>query len=331
MTQRAPVLFRPLFAALLALLLGLGLAGCGTDEAEDPGKDSSSPAGDVPEGGGLDQVTITGKLGSEPKVSWKGPVSVTETETETVIEGDGPKATEGTAVFAHLWIGNGTTEKSAFTTYTAGTPEVVTIGDPQIIAALSDAMADQPIGSRIVVAAPPAAAFGEQGSEQLGVGPKDSVVFVIDMIDALADGPDGKAVDPAGWAPKIVEKDGEPSSLDFAGTPRPGKTLRSTFVIRGNGPKVKKGQTIYVNYLGQVYGGKKPFDASYPRDTPFSFPVGAGQVVTGWDEGLEGIPVGSRVILAIPPDKGYGTEGNPQAGIKGTDTLYFVVDVLGAL
>jgi peptidylprolyl isomerase len=79
-----------------------------------------------------------------------------------------------------------------------------------------------------------------------------------------------------------------------------------------------------------VYGGKKPFDESYSKGQPTSFPIGVGQVVPGWDKTLVGTKVGSRVLLAIPPKDGYGESGNPQAGIKGTDTLYFVVDVLAA-
>ena len=84
-----------------------------------------------------------------------------------------------------------------------------------------------------------------------------------------------------------------------------------------------------VDYLGQVYDGDKPFDESYTKD-PFSTGIGIGAVVKGWDDGLVGQTVGSRVILAIPPNLGYGEAGNPDAGIAGTDTLYFVVDILGA-
>jgi peptidylprolyl isomerase len=93
---------------------------------------------------------------------------------------------------------------------------------------------------------------------------------------------------------------------------------------------VKKGQTIFVRYLGQVYGGKKPFDENFSGADPVSFQIGAGKVIKGWDKTLVGQHVGSEVVVAIPPADGYGKQGNSQAGIKGTDTLYFVVDILGA-
>ncbi len=73
----------------------------------------------------------------------------------------------------------------------------------------------------------------------------------------------------------------------------------------------------------------EPFDESYSAD-PVEFPIGVGSVIDGWDERLVGRTVGSRVILEIPPDKGYGKTGNESAGIKGTDTLFFVVDILAA-
>ncbi|HYH34821.1 MAG TPA: FKBP-type peptidyl-prolyl cis-trans isomerase, partial [Nocardioides sp.] len=105
--------------------------------------------------------------------------------------------------------------------------------------------------------------------------------------------------------------------------------LKSAYLIEGEGPAVEKGQTIVVDYLGQVYGGKKPFDESFSAQ-PASFQIGVGGVVKGWDQTLVGAPVGSRVVMAIPPKLGYGEQGNEGAGIKGTDTLYFVVDVLAA-
>ena len=73
-----------------------------------------------------------------------------------------------------------------------------------------------------------------------------------------------------------------------------------------------------------------PSTGARPRGEPTSFQIGTGAVVKGWDQALVGRAVGSRVLLSIPPDLGYGEEGNKDAGIKGTDTLYFLVDILAA-
>jgi peptidylprolyl isomerase len=93
---------------------------------------------------------------------------------------------------------------------------------------------------------------------------------------------------------------------------------------------VKKGELLTANYLGQIWRDGKVFDNSYDRGAPSSFPIGVGGVIAGWDEGLVGQKLGSRVLLSIPSDKGYQSAGNTQAGIKGDDTLIFVVDLISA-
>jgi peptidylprolyl isomerase len=101
----------------------------------------------------------------------------------------------------------------------------------------------------------------------------------------------------------------------------------------GHGPTVQKGDLIAVAYTGQIWRGKV-FDSTYlakfGHETPFATRIGMGQVVKGWDDGLPGTRVGSRVLLVIPPRWGYGSAGAPSAGITGSDTIVFVVDVLGA-
>jgi peptidylprolyl isomerase len=101
-------------------------------------------------------------------------------------------------------------------------------------------------------------------------------------------------------------------------------------LITGAGPKVAKGQQITVHYTGIIWPGGKQFDSSWTSGKPASFAIGQGKVVAGWDEGLVGQPVGSQILLVIPPDKGYGAAGRPERGIRGTDTLVFVVDILDA-
>ena len=98
-------------------------------------------------------------------------------------------------------------------------------------------------------------------------------------------------------------------------------------LTEGTGAAVKSGQTIKVHYVGQIWKTGKQFDASWDRNTPIDFGIGTGQVIKGWDEGLVGQKIGSRVLLVIPPDKGYGSAGRPPQ-ILGTDTMVFVVDIL---
>jgi FKBP-type peptidyl-prolyl cis-trans isomerase len=94
----------------------------------------------------------------------------------------------------------------------------------------------------------------------------------------------------------------------------------------GDGEEVERGDTVSVHYVGTLEDGTK-FDSSRDRGEPFSFSVGAGQVIQGWDEGIPGIKVGGTRKLTIPPDLGYGKAGAPPA-IPPNSTLIFEVEVL---
>ena len=305
----------------LALLLGATLVACGDDSGEDGSGSGGSSA--------LDSLTIEGEVGSQPEVTFDGELKADGLETQVVEEGDGEEVQTGDSVLTHIWIGNGFKQEKAFSTYDAETPQLFTVDEQMLSEFFIEALQGQTIGSRVAVAAPAETAFGEAGNSQLGIGNKDTVVAVVDLLSPVPEGPDGEAQDAPSWAPALQGEEAAPTGLDFSGTPKPDDSLKSAYLIEGEGEKVQQGQTIVVDYLGQVYGGKEPFDESYSAQ-PASFQIGVGGVVKGWDETLVGAPVGSRVIMAIPPKLGYGEQGNPQAGIKGTDTLYFVVDVLAA-
>ncbi len=200
----------------------------------------------------------------------------------------------------------------------------------QVQAIFLNALKDKTIGSRVAVFAPGEEIFGPTGNTQLGISQKDTVLIVFDIIGKPLDKPDGKQHAAPSWAPKIESSKGVISGLDFGKTPRPDGKLHSANLYDGTGPVVKKGQTIFARYLGEVYDGKKPFDQNFDGDSPATFQIGAGRVIKGWDKTLVGQRVGSEVVLEIPPADGYGKKGQPSAGIKGTDTLYFVVDIVGA-
>lgn len=113
----------------------------------------------------------------------------------------------------------------------------------------------------------------------------------------------------------------------------PPKQLIEQTLIAGSGTPVASGDTVVTDYLGEIWPTKagsapKVFDSSFSRGVPAGFVIGAGAVIPGFDKTLVGKRMGTRVLLSIPSADGYGTSGNPQAGISGTDTLVFVVDLL---
>ncbi len=106
----------------------------------------------------------------------------------------------------------------------------------------------------------------------------------------------------------------------------PPKTLVKKDIVVGTGPLVKSGDALTAQYVGVAWGGNKQFDASWDRGgKPTTFTLAQGSVIDGWTEGLPGMHVGGRRLLIIPPDKGYGDQGQG-ADIPAGETLVFVVD-----
>jgi peptidylprolyl isomerase len=124
----------------------------------------------------------------------------------------------------------------------------------------------------------------------------------------------------------VTSNQPEKPEIDFPDTPPPGD-LQVTDVTAGEGAEATAGKTVSVHYVGVAHSTGEEFDASYNRGEPLSFRLGSGQVISGWDQGVQGMKVGGRRQLVIPPHLGYGDRG---AGgvIKPGETLIFVVDLI---
>jgi FKBP-type peptidyl-prolyl cis-trans isomerase len=101
-------------------------------------------------------------------------------------------------------------------------------------------------------------------------------------------------------------------------------TLETKELIKGSGAEAKAGDKITVNYVGVLYKGGKEFNASWETKEPFSFTLGKGEVIKGWDEGVVGMKVGGKRRLRIPSDLGYGTKGSPPNIPPGAGLLFEV-------
>jgi peptidylprolyl isomerase len=112
-------------------------------------------------------------------------------------------------------------------------------------------------------------------------------------------------------------------------TGAPPTTLQTKDITEGSGAEAKAGDNLTMQYVGVNYADGKEFDSSWSAGQPFTFQLGTGQVIPGWDQGIAGMKVGGRRELIVPPDLGYGAQGSPPA-IKPNETLVFVVDLLDA-
>jgi peptidylprolyl isomerase len=302
------------------------LAGCGSDSSSSSSSESSSSGSS---GKGWDTAQVSGAVGSDATITFNGEVTDSTQSTKVLEEGDGDTVQEGDSLILQTVIADGTTQKTVASSYSDHQPQVVSLSS-QVQKLFLDALSGKTIGSRVAVYAPAEAIFGSAGNPQLGVSQKDTIAIVFDLVGQPVTKPDGKKHAAPSWFPKTTKTKGVISGLDFKGTPKPDGKLRSATVYDGTGAVVKKGQTLFARYLGMVYDGTKPFDENFSGTDPAAFQIGAGKVIKGWDKVLVGQHIGSEVVLAIPPQDGYGKAGKPDAGIKGTDTLYFVVDIVGA-
>jgi peptidylprolyl isomerase len=251
---------------------------------------------------------------------------------KTVIQGTGTTLTKSDAMAANfvLYFWDGTSSSLKANTFTSN-PTMI---GGSMLPGLETALIGQKVGSRVLAVIPPAQGYGTSGDSQLGITGTTTLVFVIDVLKAYPDtaGATGSQESNGGGdLPTVSAKAGSAPTLTFSSSTPPSGLVTKT-LVKGSGPKIVKGEYVIAQYVGYIWRTKKTFGSSWSSGTPFGFVVGASpeQVIPGWDKALVGQTVGSRVLLSIPPAEGYGSAGQSQAGIKGTDSLVFVVDIIDA-
>ena len=280
-----------------ALLLISGLTACGSDDG-DGGEESSASA----TAGSISGLEVTGDFGKEATVEVDG-FDVSEPQSDVVIEGDGAEVGDDSALKYRFAVAKGTDGTEVLSNFTQPEPESLTVADQP--PAIMDAIAGTTIGSRVVLAAPVSDVLGEQGAPQAGLAPEDDVVFVFDLIEEAEEplaGPEGEEIDPPADAPVVVADGDTVTGLDFSeAASEPSDELQVIPLVEGEGDPIEQGDNVTVNYYGAVYGEDQPFDSSFERGEPTAFPLTEGGLIDGWVQGLDGIAVGSRVMLVIPP------------------------------
>ncbi len=271
-------------------------------------------------------------LDGDPFADGDLPFTVETTSTEQIDEGDGAEVAEGQEVSVRYLAINGTSGEELLSTFPTDESVVMDLSNESLLTSFVQSLPGQKAGGSFVLAMPPSEGFGEAGNANLGIGPDDTVVFYIEVVsssDPLTKA-EGEEVEPEDGLP-TVETDGtsaaEITIPDDAEEP---SELVVQPLIKGDGAEVEANQTIKVHYTGVKFADGEEFDSSFTAGQPFSTTIGTGSVIPGWDEGLVGQTVGSRVLLVIPPDQAYGAAGDDNPSELAGETLVFVIDILSA-
>jgi peptidylprolyl isomerase len=280
-----------------------------------------------------DGVKVSGAFGKQPTVTIpktppKGDLGIT-----TLHGGSGAKVADGDLVVArdvgYRW--SGTTNQMVANTF--NTTQPVAFPWTGLLGGLKKALVGQKVGSRVLAVIPPSLGYGTSGYAAMQVAPTDSLVFVLDVLarfskSSQASGaaqpqPDSRlpavGTQVAGQAPPlVVPKSGPPP------------TLQARTLIKGTGAVVQDQQLVVFQDLGELWRNGKVIDSTWARGRPDAVVVGNRQMITGWDRAVIGQPVGSQILVVIPPKDGYGPQGHPASGIGAGDTLAFVIDILAA-
>jgi len=308
----------------LVLLAALALlAGCTNSTSKSPSTTTGSSAPS-----GLDSVVVTVKGTAKPQVTFRTPFSVTETVRRILDPGSGATVGAGDRITIDYVGLNGADGKEFDSSFSRGRLASFVMNS-SIVKGFYNGLMDLHVGARAVIAVPPDDGYGTEGVPSAGIGPTDTLLFVVHVDDCRhvltkAQG----AVQPVQPGLPTVKRDAKGVPTITMPKSAPPTSLVVAPLIKGAGAVLRKGQTVSVEYVGAIWSGGRVFGSTWQGGNPQSFAVGAGRVIQGLDLGLVGQHVGSQVMIVVPPDKAYGAKGSSKFGIRGTDTLVFVVDIL---
>jgi len=283
---------------------------------------SAAPA-KIPAYNNFDRVTVTGDYGKAPKVAVKSPWGIDKTRTKVLKPSNGAVIQAGSTVQVDYYGVDGRTGKKFDDSYSRGAPVAFPLD--QVVPGFSKGLVGQRQGSRVLIGMPgPDGYDASGGNAQAGIEVGDTLIFVVDIVGVPLTGPKGTALQPKAGLPTVSDKAGVPS-ISVPKTKAPTE-LQVQPLIKGAGTKVTAADTITFNYRWVKWSDGKVLEESYTAK-PAKAPL--AQLLPGMQKGLTGQPVGSRVLLVIPPADGY-PEGNAKPKVEKGETLVMVVDLLFA-
>lgn len=318
--NRLPVLLAAVAASALVL------TGCATDDTSADGSTASESCQDTTSGAAVKSLDVSGEFGAVPTVDFSAPLSVKKTERAVLIEGDGAETAPGDRVAVELTLYNATSgDTLAQTRYDGlGAQQIVVSDATGILPGIVRTIECVPAGSRIASVISPDDGFGDVGASDGSVKATDSLLLVADVLSITPEKATGADQAPVEGLPTVALATSGQPTVTIPETDPPTELQLAT-LKQGDGETVQEGDTVTVHYQGVNWRTGEVFDESW-GDGPASFATTG--VVPGFSAALVGSAVGSQVLAVLPPSAGYGDAGQPSAGIEGTDTLVFVVDIL---
>lgn len=329
MLHRHSLVLATTAAALLLTACGSGTtASVSASPSVSPSGSASAsatptPTSSVVVSNSIDAIKVTGQRLQAPKVTFKAPFAIDQTRTRVEVPGNGPKAVETGYVTVHYYGVNGRTGKTFDESYSR--KQTVTFRLDQVIEGFKKGLTGQAQGSRVLIVMPGSEGYDAAGGSSDGsIAVGDTLIFVVDVVRVSLTEPSGKAVTPAAGLPTVTPGTGKPTITIPAGAAAP-TTMVAQTLIEGTGGKVAKGDTILARYVGVSWKTGKVIDDQF--DTPSSGELSS--TIPGWQAGLVGKRVGSRVMLVLPPKDGF-PQGSNNPPVEAGDTVVYVVDLLFA-
>ncbi|GAB4085757.1 FKBP-type peptidyl-prolyl cis-trans isomerase [Myceligenerans cantabricum] len=294
---------------LLAVLASAGLAvlaGCAP--ASLPIEVGPSPTGTASQA----PLDIDGPQGQPPRLKYEKPFGVLRPATRTVWPGTGERLERDGPVLLNVYAEDGRDGSELQNTFRSA-PAPYRMAESSLGNHLFEALRGKRVGARVMLMEADTA-----GGEEV------PVLLVVDVLPTHAEGTE--LPDPPAGLPQVTRDElGEPTVKVPRGDP-PGD-LEVVPLVQGRGPQVREGQVVTVELHAVTWSDGKVVESTWEEDAPpRSAQVGIGALIEGWDAGLVQQPVGSQVMLVVPPDMAYAGTENPLAG----ETLVYVIDILDA-
>lgn len=311
--------------------LGGGVCNVTVLEPAESGQSGQVVANQAATEAALETVILSDDILAAPTATFDAPLDVTSEAVLITNKGKGDTLEEGQILTINYMVCDIATGEKMYSTWGANgdddTPMSASLTASYLGSSLLEALSGEKVGTRLLWSQP-----GYSAEESYTGVASNGYIYVMTVNDAMSipDDISGTEIEPTDESlPAITFEKGKPAVTVPESFTAPTDLVVQP-LVEGDGATIEAGQTIAVKYTGWLTDGTQ-FDSSWDQEEGsqvVSFPIGQGSVITGWDQGLVGQKVGSRLLLVIPSDLGYGqTESGV---IPANSDLIFVVDVLAA-